>query len=164
MSVCWKICSLVIQYSQSVYMCYKQFLHTIHCKSSSMYFWCKQHIELCSGAHWLCITQWNVVALESRRGVSSSVNWSILFLGGWNHTWYLSFFLHSHILSPGNFTLGKCVNLRQTEPKAVIFSFFWIFFTLSQKFYTHGVTDKYQVWQCQESGNHNNNFSGSQLC
>ena len=60
----------------------------------------------------------------------------------------MSFFLHSHILSPGNFSLGKCVNLRQTEPKAVIFLFFWIFFTLSQKFYTHGVTgvtDKYQV-------------------
>ena len=67
------------------------------------------------------------------------------------HTWYLSIFLHSHILNPGNFTLGKCVNLRQTEPKAVIFSFFWIFFTLSQKIYTHGVPgvpDKYQVWCC----------------
>ena len=66
------------------------------------------------------------------------------------HTWYLSFFLHSHIWNPGNFTFGKCVNLRQTEPKAVIFSFFfWNFFTLSQKFYTHdvtGVPDKYQVW------------------
>ena len=36
---------------------------------------------------------------------------------------YLIFviFLHSHILSRGNFTLGKCVNLRQMEPKAVIF-------------------------------------------
>ena len=28
------------------------------------------------------------------------------------HTWYLSFFLHSHIVSHENFTLGKCVNLR----------------------------------------------------
>ena len=58
------------------------------------------------------------------------------------------FFLHSHILSPGNYRLGKCVDLRQTEPKAVIFSFFWNFFTLSQNFCTHGVTgvpDKYQV-------------------
>ena len=33
-----------------------------------------------------------------------------------NHTWYLSFFLHSHILSHENFTLGKCVNLRQICP------------------------------------------------
>ena len=31
------------------------------------------------------------------------------------------------------------------EPKRVIFSFFWNFFTLSQKFYTHGAHDKYQV-------------------
>ena len=64
---------------------------------------------------------------------------------------YLIFviFLHSHILSPGKFTLGKCVYLRQICPKAVIFSFFWNLFTLSQIFYTHGVTgvpDKYQVW------------------
>ena len=31
---------------------------------------------------------------------------------------YLIFviFLHAHILSPGNFTLGKCVNLRQICP------------------------------------------------
>ena len=29
------------------------------------------------------------------------------------HTWYLSFVLHSHILSHENFTLGKCVNLWQ---------------------------------------------------
>ena len=35
---------------------------------------------------------------------------------GLTHTWYLSFFLHAHILSPGNFTLGKCVNLRQICP------------------------------------------------
>ena len=32
---------------------------------------------------------------------------------GWRveHTWYLSFFLHSHILSHENFTLRKCVYL-----------------------------------------------------
>ena len=30
-------------------------------------------------------------------------------------------------------------------PITVIFSFFWNLFTLSQKFYTHGVPDKYQV-------------------
>ena len=33
------------------------------------------------------------------------------------HTWYLSFFLHAHILSHENFTLGKCVNLRQNCQK-----------------------------------------------
>ena len=32
------------------------------------------------------------------------------------HTWYLSLFLHSHILSPGNFTLGERINLRQICP------------------------------------------------
>ena len=36
--------------------------------------------------------------------------------GEYGHTWYLSFFLHSHILSHENFTLGKCVNLRQICP------------------------------------------------
>ena len=36
---------------------------------------------------------------------------------GYVHTWYLSFFLHSHILSHENFTLGKCVNLRQICPE-----------------------------------------------
>ena len=34
-----------------------------------------------------------------------------------NHTWYLSIFLHAHILSHENFTLGKCVNLRQNCQK-----------------------------------------------
>ena len=33
------------------------------------------------------------------------------------HTWYLSFFLHAHILSHENSTLGKCVNLQQNCPK-----------------------------------------------
>ena len=32
------------------------------------------------------------------------------------HTWYLSFLLHSHILSHENFTLEKCVNSRQIWP------------------------------------------------
>ena len=33
------------------------------------------------------------------------------------HTWYLSFFLHAHISSHENFTLGKCENLRQNCQK-----------------------------------------------
>ena len=33
-----------------------------------------------------------------------------------SNTSYLSFFLHIHILSHENFTLGKCVNLRQICP------------------------------------------------
>ena len=43
-------------------------------------------------------------------------NQSPSFLISFTHTSYLSVFLHAHILSPENFTLGKRVNLRQNCP------------------------------------------------
>ena len=70
--------------------------------------------------HWYWI--WNTLKLKLK--LTENVN--ILFTetqrtATWCtssscHTWYLSFFLHSHILNPGNFTLGKCVSLRQICP------------------------------------------------
>ena len=59
------------------------------------------------------------------------------------------YFLHVHILSHENFTLGKCVNLRQNCQKQYFSGSSGIFFTLSQNFYRHGVRsvrDKYQVY------------------
>ena len=63
---------------------------------------------------------------------------------------YLIFviFLHSHILSRGNFTLGKCINLRQTEPKAVIFSFFFLefFYTQPKNLHARRSPRSRQIW------------------
>ena len=61
------------------------------------------------------------------------------------HTWYLSFFLHAHILSHENFTFGKCINLQQNCPKQYFYGSSGIFFTLSQNFYTHGVQRSWQI-------------------
>ena len=43
------------------------------------------------------------------------------------HTWYLSFFLHAHILSHENFTLRKCVNLQQNCQKQYFYGCSGIF-------------------------------------
>ena len=53
-------------------------------------------------------------------GDESETLWKEISVGttvGAMHTWYLSFFLHAHILSPENFTLGKSINLRQICPR-----------------------------------------------
>ena len=74
---------------------------------------------------------------------------------------HICHFLHTHILSQENFTLGKCVNLRQNCKKLHFSEFFWNFFTLSQIFYTHGVRsvrDKYQVCKHRELPKHGIRF------
>ena len=71
--------------------------------------------------------------------------------------WYLIFvifFTRTHFKS-WKFYTRKMRKFTTKLPKTVFFWFFWIFFTLSQKFYTHGVRsvrDKYQV--CVLIGNH----------
>ena len=60
------------------------------------------------------------------------------------------FFTLTHFES-WKFYTRKVRKFTTNLPKTVIFSFFWNFFTLSQKIYTHGVPgvpDKYQVWCC----------------
>ena len=60
---------------------------------------------------------------------------------------FVSFFTRTHFES-WKFYTRKVRKSPTNLPKTVIFSFFLEFITLSQKFYTHGVTgvpDKYQV-------------------
>ena len=68
-------------------------------------------------------------------------------IGYW-HTWYLSFFFTRTHFKSWKFYTRKMRKFTTKLPKTVFFWFFWNFFTLSQKFYTHGVRsvrDKYQV-------------------
>ena len=61
---------------------------------------------------------------------------------------FVIFFTRTHFKS-WKFYTRKMRKFTTKLPKTVFFWFFWNFFTLSQKFYTHGVRsvrDKYQVW------------------
>ena len=57
-------------------------------------------------------------------------SWKITY----RHTWYLSFFLHAHILSHENFIFGKCINLQQNCPKQYFYGSSGIFLHSSKNF------------------------------